>query len=108
MLCTTNNTKSDGVNGAVWDNVNNNECPNPTASSTTYGSQSTFVVRFEDSVNAKYVFMAMFDVWNYPNVGNATYIWLPVEFSNDNSETFPTVPYVDRWTINDYAVDIPK
>merc|ERR1711920_1212149 len=52
----------------------NNQCPNPTTSSTTYGAQSTFVVRFEDSVNSKYTFMAMFDVWNSPNVGNATFV----------------------------------
>eukprot|EP01083_Nonionella_stella_P155014 500181_1 len=108
-LCTTQNTAAQGLDGAIWDNVNNSQkgCPNPTASSTTYGSQSTYVLRLEDTVNKKYVFVAMFDIWNYPNVGDATYLWLPISFESNAAGSFPSIPYKDTWKINDHAISIP-
>ena len=101
-LCATNNTQSDSLTGAVW-----KHCPNPTNSSTTYGAQSTYVVRLEDEANGNYVFLAMFDVWNSPNVDNATYLWLPLNFSDDASESVPTIPYLQQWRVSDFAVPIP-
>ena len=71
-LCTTKSTQSQGINEAIWDNNHGGTCPNPTNSSTTYNSQSTYVLRLQDTINKKYVFLAMFDIWNYPNVANAT------------------------------------
>lgn len=58
-LCVTVNTNS--LNNASWKN-----CNNPTNSSTTYNSQSTFVVKLIDNVNKQFVYMFMADIWNYP------------------------------------------
>eukprot|EP01084_Bolivina_argentea_P099162 178257_1 len=114
-LCTTKNDESTSINGAKWDNMHMNvdglmsnpTCPNPTNSSKTYNGQSTYVIRLQDDVNKKYVFIAMFDIWNNPNVDNATYLWLPVQFSSNKAEVFPFIPDLKKWTINDYSVPIP-
>eukprot|EP00659_Diplonema_papillatum_P000050 gene50-88_t len=105
QLCVTPTT--DDVRYAIWDK-NATECPNPTTSSTTYNSQSAFVVRFEDTVNKKYSFMYMGDIWNAPNVGDAYYIWLPIVFNSTAAQSFPSVPDLTEWTFGDYEVDIPQ
>eukprot|EP00483_Globobulimina_turgida_P012574 UN12597 len=101
-LCTTKNNQTTSLNNATWDNSKNDECPNPTSSSTTYNSQSTYTIRLQDDVNNNYVFLAMFDIWNSPNVNNATYLWLPVNFSNNKPQSFPTIPYLNTLEINDF------
>ena len=53
-LCITNNSES--LNGALWDE-NASSCPNPTSSSDTYNSQTTFVLRLNDYANDKYVYI---------------------------------------------------
>ena len=97
----------DTLDGALWV-----ECYNPTSSSSTYNSQSTFVLRMlHDNAThgAVYVYMFMADIWNYPNVGNATYLWLPFVFANENNSVMakPTVPYLQSWKISDYTVPVP-
>ena len=104
-LCMTNNTENNGLKNAKWNNEDNHgNCPNPTSSTTTYNGQSTYVLRLEDDINGYYVFLAMFDIWNSPNVNNATYLWLPVNFSNDKPEIFPNIPLLETWKIDDYKV----
>eukprot|EP01084_Bolivina_argentea_P148265 259241_1 len=103
-LCVTNNIQS--LNNAKWDN-DATQCPNPTSSSTTYNSQTTFVLRLTDYKNDKYVFMYMGDIWHNPNISKATYIWLPLVFNNNNAESRPVIPDKKQWTIKDYNVSIP-
>jgi len=94
VLCYTDNTNN--LNDAIWFN-----CNNPTNSDTTYNAQSTFVLRLYDNQSNGYVFMLMLDIWNYPNVQNATYLWLPILF---NSTTNLYVPYFEKWVVEDFLV----
>ena len=100
ILCTTNNTIS--LINAQWKN-----CANPSNSSTTYNSQSTFVTRLYDSQENKFVFLSMADIWNAPNVSTATYLWLPFVFSDNSKESYPSLPYYDKWVIDDFQVAVP-
>ena len=102
-LCVTNNTEINGLNDAIWDN-GKSSCANPTNSSVTYNGQSTYVLRLQDDLNGYYVFLAMFDLWNQPNIDNATYLWLPVNFSSNKPELFPNIPLLQTWKIEDYKV----
>jgi hypothetical protein len=100
ILCVTPNNST--LVNAKW-----SSCNNPTTSSTTYGSQSTFVTRFHDTTNKKYAFMFMADIWNAPNVETATYLWLPIVFKSNGPMAYPSIPYMATWMLVDYTVDIP-
>ena len=100
VLCTTNETIS--LINAQWQN-----CNNPSNSSTTYNSQSTFVMRLYDNNENKFVFLSMSDIWNAPNVSTATYLWLPFVFNDNQQESFPSLPYYDKWVIGDFVVSVP-
>ena len=105
-LCTSN--RNDSLVNITWTNVVNGQCPNPTNSSKSYNSQITTVERYQDDVNGKYTFMYMSDIWNYPNLTEATYLWLPIDFQGNNSaQAFPFIPYLETWKLSDYAIDIP-
>ncbi|UJR24676.1 hypothetical protein I4U23_006049 [Adineta vaga] len=73
---------------------------NPTQSQTTFNSQSTFVLTYP---SRKYpgtsVYIYMGDRWNYPNLLNASYIWLPFTF---HSDTNITLEWQDKWDLYEY------
>ena len=100
VLCVTN--QDDTLRNAQW-----SHCDNPTGSSTTYNSQGTNIVRFVDDVNKVYTFMFMGDIWNYPNLTDATYVWLPIVFKDNAAESYPHVPYYKQWTIGLHNISIP-
>jgi hypothetical protein len=60
---------------------------------TTYGCQSTFVLPVAARTNQ---FIAMFDRWQKWDLKNSRYVWLPVEFNQDNQ---PLVRWRERWTL---------
>jgi len=89
VLATTN---SKTLKGATWDTL-----PSPTDSPTTWNSQSTFVLPYSHPDGRKlYIFMA--DRWDFPNVGDATYVWLPFNVSSKGI----SILYFDQWKIKDY------
>ena len=88
-------TDRDSLQGAQWLSLGN-----PTGSATTFNSQSTFVLPFP---SAKYpgtsFYIYMGDRWNYPDLLNASYIWLPYTF---HSDTNVTLEWHDKWSLEDY------
>jgi len=66
------------------------EIGNPTSSSTTFDSQSTFFLPYKNH----FIFMA--DRWNYPNLSNATYVWLPVSFNGATLQ----ITWHDSWDLS--------
>ena len=85
----------DTLHGAKWTSLGN-----PTGSSTTFNSQSTFVLPFPSTQNpGKDFYIYMADRWNYPDLLGATYIWLPFQF---NSDTNVTLSWIDQWALTDY------
>mgnify|MGYP001066325611 FL=1 len=73
---------------------------NPTHSSTTFNSQSTFVLPFPSRKNPGELFyIYMGDRWNAPDLLDASYIWLPYQFYSD---TNVTLPWLDKWSLDDY------
>ncbi|CAF1155943.1 unnamed protein product [Adineta steineri] len=88
-------TNQDNLHNAKWYSLGN-----PTNSSTTFNSQSTFVLPFPSTkYPGTYFYIYMGDRWNYPNLLNATYIWLPFTF---NSDTNVTLQWKDQWSLTDY------
>lgn len=88
-------TDRDSLDGAKWSSLGN-----PTKSDTTFNSQATFVLPFPSTKQPEtnfYIFMG--DRWDYPNLLNATYVWLPFTF---NSDTNVTIEWHDQWTLTDY------
>eukprot|EP01112_Ceratiomyxa_fruticulosa_P012601 TRINITY_DN3498_c0_g3_i1.p1 TRINITY_DN3498_c0_g3~~TRINITY_DN3498_c0_g3_i1.p1 ORF type:complete len:334 (-),score=61.78 TRINITY_DN3498_c0_g3_i1:260-1219(-) len=67
------------------------ELGNPTGNSTTYDSQSTFFLPLSGKAEGHFMFMA--DRWNYPNLAEASYIWLPVVFNGANLQ----IPWYNEW-----------
>ncbi|GIO15749.1 hypothetical protein J19TS2_53040 [Cohnella xylanilytica] len=60
--------------------------------STTFGSQSTYVIPV-DAAAGKFIYMG--DRWNSANLGDSRYVWLPIEFGEDDSIT---LRWYDEWT----------
>ena len=59
---------------------------------STYGGQPAYIL----PVNGKqtfYIFMA--DKWNPGDLKDSRYIWLPVQFSNDE----PYIEWMDEWNL---------
>jgi len=85
----------DTLDGAVWTSLGN-----PTGSSTTFDSQSTFVLPFPSTKNPGEVFyIYMGDRWDSPNLLNASYIWLPYTF---HSPTNVTLEWRAQWDLDDF------
>jgi hypothetical protein len=85
----------DTLENAKWSSLGN-----PTASSTTFNTQSTFVLPFPSTKNPGTLFyIYMGDRWDYPALLNASYIWLPYTF---NSDTNVTLKWQDQWRLSDY------
>ena len=85
----------DNLEGAKWISLGN-----PTGSSTTFNSQSTFVLPYPSTKYPGtnfYIYMA--DRWDPPYLMNATYIWLPYNF---HSDTNITLEWIDKWALTDY------
>jgi len=67
------------------------EVGNPTGNSTTYDSQSTFFITLTGKYDSHFIFMA--DRWNYPELSDASYIWLPVTFDGATLQ----IPWYNSW-----------
>ena len=88
-------TDRDSLSGAKWISLGN-----PSGSSTTFNSQSTFVQTFPSRKSpGNYFYIYMGDRWDYPHLLNASYIWLPFTF---NSDVNVTLEWQDKWSLNDY------
>jgi hypothetical protein len=61
----------------------------------TFGSQSTHILKVEGK---KDLFIFMADRWTSENLADSRYIWLPVEWENDN----PVLRWKADWSLNDY------
>ena len=57
----------------------------------TYGCQSAFVLSVAGRPNQ---FIALFDRWQKWDLKNSRYVWLPVEFDQENN---PVVRWQERW-----------
>jgi len=90
VLCISNGNT---LNGAVWTVL-----PVITSSSTTYESQSTYVLPYRHP-NGKMLYIYMGDRWAYPNVGAASYVWLPIVVK---SPTDLQLPWEATWTISGF------
>ncbi len=85
----------DSLDGAKWISLGN-----PTGSSTTFNSQSTFVLPYPSTKNpGRFFYIYMGDRWDARHLLNATYIWLPFTF---NSDTNVTLEWNDKWALSDY------
>jgi len=86
---------SDGaqLNGATWTIL-----PVITTSSTTWESQSTYVLPYMHP-DGKMLYIFMGDRWAYPDVGKASYVWLPFVIK---SATEISLPWEASWVIRDY------
>lgn len=83
------------LEGAQWKSLGN-----PTGSSTTFDSQSTFVLEFPSTKKpGTTFFIYMGDRWDNPQLLNASYIWIPYTF---NSDTNVTLAWQDSWSLSDY------
>jgi hypothetical protein len=85
----------DDLEGTKWISLGN-----PTSSSTTFNSQSTFVLPYPSTkYPGTFYYIYMGDRWDPPGLVNATYIWLPYHF---HSDTNVTLEWIDKWALTDY------
>ncbi|CAF3851658.1 unnamed protein product [Rotaria sp. Silwood1] len=88
-------SNADSLQNAKWIHLGN-----PTHFDTTLNSQSTFVLPFPSTKQPRTVFyIYMHDRWDYPNLLNASYIWLPYTF---HSDTNVSRECQDQWNLSDY------
>ena len=62
--------------------------------STTFGSQSTYVIPV-DRENGKYIYMG--DRWNKNDLTNSRYVWLPIEFGDEDEII---LQWYDEWNLD--------
>ncbi|XP_065174723.1 uncharacterized protein LOC135804712 isoform X1 [Sycon ciliatum] len=84
--------KTDTLVDAKWTVLGN-----PTGDSTTFHSQSTFVLTYTHP-SGKVLNMFMADRWKAPDVKDADYLWLP--FVEESGKL--NITYVDTWKVKDY------
>jgi hypothetical protein len=65
----------------------------PTGSST-YNSQTMFVLPIKGSQQTTFVFMG--DRWNAANLGDSTYVWLPLDING----TTLSITWYSRWSLD--------
>ena len=73
------------------------QLPNPCVGENadkTFGGQSTFVLPLQGEIQ-KFIFMA--DVWNPKSLEDSRYIWLPIQFNENN---IPFIEWNDKWKPN--------
>ena len=88
-------SNQDNLINAQWISLGN-----PSGSPTTFNSQATFVLPYPSKKSpGEFFYIYMGDRWDYPNLLNATYVWLPYQF---NSDTNVTLQWLDKWSLNDY------
>jgi beta-galactosidase len=58
---------------------------------STYGGQSTYILPVKNKSQQSFIFMA--DKWNPKDLRDSRYIWLPVQFENNQ----PYVEWRDEW-----------
>lgn len=61
-----------------WENLGNPTIGTPQQISTTFGSQSTYIIK----VNNEFILMA--DKWNPSAIQKSEYVWLSLQFKNKN------------------------
>lgn len=62
--------------------------------STTFGSQSTYVIPV-DPKDGKFIYMG--DRWNKNDLANSRYIWLPIEFGDEDDII---LQWYDEWNLD--------
>ena len=82
----------DSLIGAEWTSIGN-----PTGSKTTFDSQPALVLPFTDAQGVDY-FIYLGDRWAYPNLLNASYIWLPITIHSNLSLSIEFRP---TWDLSD-------
>lgn len=83
-----------------WQPVSNSD-PNPSHDSTTFNSQSTYILPYVHVEDGHTTFIYMGDRWNQGGPGglqNATYIWLPI----NGTGLVWDMPWRAQWDINDF------
>ncbi|KAJ3039727.1 hypothetical protein HDV00_011959 [Rhizophlyctis rosea] len=83
------------LSGPWWDNGQ------ISSSSNSYNSQPTYLLPLQGKSGTKYVYMG--DRWSYPNLGSASYVWLPVKLGAKGTQ--PGVQLQnpgDSWDLNAY------
>lgn len=92
------------TNGILGDWVNKGDpCVGDNSeTSTTFQSQSTFVLPYRDNdgnpVKGKFIYMG--DRWISNNLKDSRYIWLPIELDQDTQTI--RIRWSDSWKIEDY------
>jgi hypothetical protein len=66
-----------------------------TDSKTTFGAQSTNVIKVEGSEDA-FIFMA--DRWNKTNLEDSRYVWLPFIISGNKV----SISWTERWNMSNF------
>jgi beta-galactosidase len=61
----------------------------------TFGGQSTYILPLKDKKNA-FIFMA--DKWNPKDLKDSRYLWLPIEFENNQ----PVIKWQEQWQLSSY------
>lgn len=62
---------------------------------TTHGSQSTSVITIDEDAG-KFIYMG--DRWTPSDLANAPYVWLPLDFGEEESMS---LPWMDEWRLED-------
>lgn len=91
-------SNADSLDGATWTDLGN-----PSNDSTTFDSQSTFILPYTHA-DGHVTHIYMGDRWNANGAGglqNATYIWLPLLAPNATNPHW-TMPWHDSWRIGDF------
>ena len=85
-------TEQSSLHGAEWKVLGN-----PSFSSSTFNSQSTFVLPYQHPSSGKMLYIFMADRWNYADrgsVGNASYVWLPMTECKGTTNKSCDLPYI--------------
>jgi hypothetical protein len=86
---------ADAINGP-WTPLGNPIRGTAEAMATTFGAQSTFVLRLPGSDSEeRFVFMA--DIWCPENAIDGRYVWLPIAWEDEK----PVIRWRERWTLKD-------
>ena len=86
-------SSSNQLDGAEWISVGN-----PTGSGDSFDSQPALVWPYTSRTTNQSYYVYMGDRWAYPNLLNASYIWLPFTVADDRSLT---IQWRDQWLLDD-------
>lgn len=64
----------------------------------TFGGQSAYVLRLPEK-KGKDDFIFIADRWNPRDLKDSRYLWLPIEWQDDNA----TIPWKDEWGLSDFG-----